>query len=503
MLAVCPYLNANLARAFKAAASNFRKLKPQWGKVEEVTMFNNRKSMFLVAILVIMGLAFPIVVSAQASTTPVVLYTYDGAPMMGMMIRGANPIFQPGDTSGAAVVLQSSIPFEVVSYADASARDAGIQLGGASAVCSQTLVGQNCSLDIIGTDGNMWLEVIFTPGSYVEFVYGNTIIGRFNGANPVFQPGNTTATSKMLVSNMPFVAVNYETRLDLDNRVPMGSVPATCNTLVGQNCTMTIGGTTAAMWIEVMPASAVPAVTLTPTTTPVAQGAVITPTATPNPLLGQGGGAVATTGLPTATSSVTQSGWTVQYFTGATADMLAYQFPVLNPLVWGSFPNVDNSAAGFLAANGLEYGEDESQTCGAADDACDLVVAARSYVIITGDYALDGIGSCTAANGRGCAIMITNVGDVSASLTGTLDNVFIIQGRYWNGDRNFLPGAIVAGLSHASHNMLNLNSALNPTGASNAGANCSVPGGCISVDVRGVVTSGNQPLVAISTIANR
>lgn len=451
----------------------------------------------LIALITVLTL--PLGVSAQGNE--VVTFVYNGSTLVAL--HNGNIVFQPGNTQAGTVVLEAPVEFSVVSFVDRTALEAGNRLGGAEAECTSTLAGQRCSVEVAGTGDQLWLEVVLAPtSSLTEVSYGGSAIALLHGGNFVFRPGSTVAAASPLNANHPFVLVSYADRSALEAGAPLGSIAASCNTIVGAQCAASIAGTGTNTLVKIQSADF-----QLPAATPSAQL-----TATPNPLLGvqpqvtsvaPAGVVVGVGGLPTATSTSTQNGWNVQYFTGATADMLAYQFPVLNPALWSVFPNVDFAAANFLAANGLEYGEDESQTCGSADDLCDLVVAARSYVLISGDYALEGIGTCTAINGRGCSLMIVNVGDVSAEFTGILNNVFIIQGRYWNGDRNFLPSAIVAGLSHSSHNMLNLDSVLNPAGGANAGANCSVPGGCIETDSRGIVTSGNQPLVGISTVGHR
>jgi len=335
----------------------------------------------------------------------------------------------------------------------------------------------------------------------------DTVIFWGNNVDVVISSGSTQ------VARMRFY--NGECALVFESAVDL-LVHNSTNFMVGAgvytpSTTMNIGGLTIVEWREgtitgtfgssdfqiLMPALPVPGTNVNAVVLSLSQQVVVVPTAVPGLPVVTSTPAVASL-LPAAVSTGSQNGWNVQFLNGATAEMLAYQFPALSPRVWNVFPNVDHAPANFLAANGLEYGEDESQTCGSATDACDLVVAARSYVLITGDYALDGIGSCTAANGRGCALMLVNVGDVSAEFTGILNNVFIVQGLYWNGGQNFLPTAVVAGLSHANYRMLNLaNTRANP------GANCSVPGGCITTDTRAVVTSGNQPLVAINTVGTR
>lgn len=190
--------------------------------------------------------------------------------------------------------------------------------------------------------------------------------------------------------------------------------------------------------------------------------------------------------------------WDVSYFDGVTTQMESWSFKDLDPVLWPVFPNVDN--AGYPAANGVEYGMAESVFC-QQDQTCDFEVAARHYRLFTGDYNIAGL-SCETKNGIGCAVAFFNVGDVTAFWASQkMHDGFTVTGRYWNGD--VMPHAVWALLSNTVNNMLNLNSPLNQNGGANAGANCSVPGGCIGVDVTFVVTSGNQVLVTGHTTFNK
>lgn len=191
--------------------------------------------------------------------------------------------------------------------------------------------------------------------------------------------------------------------------------------------------------------------------------------------------------------------WDVSYFDGVTTQMESWSFKDLDPVLWPVFPNVDN--AGYPAANGVEYGMAESVFC-QQDQTCDFEVAARHYRLFTGDYKIDQVGECHTKDGIGCAIAVFNVGDVTAFWASQkMHDGFTVTGRYWNGD--VMPHAVWALLSNTVSNMLNLNSPLNQNGGANAGANCSVPGGCIGVDVTFVVTSGNQVLVTGHTTFNK
>lgn len=208
------------------------------------------------------------------------------------------------------------------------------------------------------------------------------------------------------------------------------------------------------------------------------------------------------TTMPTEMPAGTPSGeltigqWNISYFDGATDQMKSWTLKDLDPALWPVFPNVDN--AGYPAADGVEYGMAESVFC-QQDQTCDFIVAARHYRLFTGDYKIEGMGECYTKDGIGCAIAAFNVGDVTAFWASQkMYDGFTVTGRYWNGDK--LPHAVWALLSNTVSNMLNLNSPLNQNGGANAGANCSVPGGCVGVDVTFVITSGNQVLVIGHTI---
>lgn len=181
--------------------------------------------------------------------------------------------------------------------------------------------------------------------------------------------------------------------------------------------------------------------------------------------------------------------WTVSYYTGATQLMKDFVFTDFIP-GWKEFPNVDWPAGNFLAKNGLEHGQALSDFC-QQDVTCDFPVAARSFRTITADYNISGIGECAeAGTGIGCAVIIVNVGDVTASYRNQMvDTGHTITGLYWNGDE--LDQAISAWTSHIVYRMVGIPTS-NPA---NPGANCSVPTGCIGVNLTFAVTSGNELLV--------
>ncbi len=186
--------------------------------------------------------------------------------------------------------------------------------------------------------------------------------------------------------------------------------------------------------------------------------------------------------------------WKVQYFTGATMLMKGFQFTDLIP-GWEKFPNEDWSAGNFLAKNGLEYGQELSDFC-QQDVTCDFPVAARSFRTITADYNISGIGQCSeGGTGIGCAIIIVNMGDVTASFRNQMvDTGHTITGLYWNGDE--IDQAISAWASHVVYRMVGIPS-VDPA---NPGANCSVWNGCKGVNITFAIISGNELLVLGNSI---
>lgn len=196
----------------------------------------------------------------------------------------------------------------------------------------------------------------------------------------------------------------------------------------------------------------------------------------------------------TATMVVSQGAWTISYFLGATQEMGNWKFQNPDPKIWKVFPNVDNDV--YKATDGVEYGMAESIYCQQGLK-CDVIVAARHYRLITGDY--DTVfGKCAYGNnGAGCALLIVNVGDQTVVWRDQMvDAGFTVTGRYWNGGK--LDQAIWAVGSHAAYNMLNLSS-----DKTNAGANCSSPAGCPKVKVTFVVVSGKEILMKGETLISR
>ncbi len=179
------------------------------------------------------------------------------------------------------------------------------------------------------------------------------------------------------------------------------------------------------------------------------------------------------------------------------------------PKLWPTFPNVPNPLVpefrvvnGSEVPDGLEYAMDESNFCQQlAGEDCRVPVAAQHYLFFTGDYNVPNIGSCKENGGIGCMLVIVNVGKVTSDFTGVFQQGFRLHARYWNGDA--LDMAMWGLVSHGSNNMLNMDSKLNSKNITNAGANCSVPGGCKGVHVQTFFVSGNEPMLNLTTTVNK
>jgi len=257
-------------------------------------------------------------------------------------------------------------------------------------------------------------------------------------------------------------------------------------------------------------------VKIVPAATQAASIATGTPTSVPTAIAPQPTSEVSTPGsmpvsqvseMPVAKSEATQGKWKVSFYEGATDQMRGWfsELKDPEPAIWPDFPNVDNSKANFKAADGLEYGLDESVFM-EQNEFGQMPVQARGYRLITGDYNIPGIDACEATEVKGgCAIAIFNVGEVTADLKAWVRQGFTVPGRYWNGDT--LELAMWGLSSHVSANMLNMSTngtggkTLNQPDRTNAGANCSVVEGCQNVRFVIAITSGNQLLVkAVTTI---
>lgn len=181
------------------------------------------------------------------------------------------------------------------------------------------------------------------------------------------------------------------------------------------------------------------------------------------------------------------------------------------PALWKTFPNIPNpDVAGFRVVNGTEvpdgaeYGVPNVPYC-QQDNRCDAPVPAWHYRLITGNYEF--LGQKCGTEGQSCLLIFLNVGDTTYTWKNLIvDNGFTVPGRYWNGDA--LEWATWGLVSHASANMLNMptmaseQKVLNSGNPGNAGANCSKPNGCKSVEATVVVHAGDRILaVAKSTVS--
>lgn len=218
----------------------------------------------------------------------------------------------------------------------------------------------------------------------------------------------------------------------------------------------------------------------------------------------------------------TASDWVITWLPGASldrgdgttfkADAEEWTWLKIAPQLWPTFPNEPNPLVSEFKVvtcaddptkkctpDGLEYAMDESNFCQQlAGESCRVPVAAEHYLYFTGDYDIPGIGACSeAGTGYGCMLVIVNVGRVTSDFTGVFGQGFRLHARYWNGQK--LDQAIWALTSHGVNTMLNLSSKLNPAGIQNAGANCSVPEGCIGVHVQVIFVSGNEPMLDLTT----
>lgn len=203
--------------------------------------------------------------------------------------------------------------------------------------------------------------------------------------------------------------------------------------------------------------------------------------------------------LPAPSSQIESGNWDIRYYGGATQEMRNFVFADLRPSLWITvpYPNESNPLASFDAAHGVEYGQELSAFC-QQGQTCDFGVAARSYRYYTGDYQWASIDSCYMNNGRGCLLLVFNVGDVNAMWRDVyMDYGHTITGLYWHG--GFVNEAIVALGSSGTAHMLDML----PQFPANQGGNCSVPEGCASVRVFFAITSGNEVLVTGETVVAR
>jgi hypothetical protein len=236
------------------------------------------------------------------------------------------------------------------------------------------------------------------------------------------------------------------------------------------------------------------------------------------------------TPIPTATATIfvpitNAENWVVSWYDGADKDRgngttfrqdaEKWVWRLVAPELWPTFPYIPNplvpefrvitcdDPSKLCTPDGLEYAMDETNFCQQlGGEACRVPVAAKHYLYFTGDYDIPGVGSCSESGTRiGCMLIVVNVGEVTGDVTGVFGQGFRLHARYFNG--NALDMAIWALASHGSNSMMNLDSELNPSPLQNAGANCSVPGGCLGVDVRALFTSGNEPLLMLTTTVKK
>lgn len=222
-------------------------------------------------------------------------------------------------------------------------------------------------------------------------------------------------------------------------------------------------------------------------------------------------------------------GWEITTYEGVTDQMVQWfqNLRGLDPAKWPTFPNVPNphvpdfrvveckeldpnaKTGEKCVPDGMYYGLDERNYCD--NDICDVLVQARGYNNITGDYDLGFVRHSMGDDGLGSALLLINVGDVTANFEDVhVDNGFSVADRYFNGDT--LWWGMWGITSHTTAAMMNYpiiadattGRVLNSGGSGvNAGANCSVPQGCEGVHYTIVISSGNHVLVVATTTFTR
>lgn len=183
------------------------------------------------------------------------------------------------------------------------------------------------------------------------------------------------------------------------------------------------------------------------------------------------------------------------------------EWPELVPAEWPTAPNVANPLVSWFrttsdspAPDGVEIpDEGERNYCQVLrGEWCTNVVATLHYMEYTGDGEIPGLWK--SEPGVGNALSIYNVGETDARFDGVFLQGWRLTGRFWNG--NALPYAITGVHGHASANMLNLETVINPQPITNAGANCSDKDGCEQVHNTAIIVSGNAPLlIAVATVS--
>lgn len=458
-------------------------------------MQHKRMAQMIAALIALITvLTLPLGVSAQGNE--VVTFVYNGSTLVAL--HNGNIVFQPGNTQAGTVVLEAPVEFSVVSFVDRTALEAGNRLGGAEAECTSTLAGQRCSVEVAGTGDQLWLEVVLAPtSSLTEVSYGGSAIALLHGGNFVFRPGSTVAAASPLNANHPFVLVSYADRSALEAGAPLGSIAASCNTIVGAQCAASIAGTGTNTLVKIQSADF-----QLPAATPSAQL-----TATQNPLLGQATPIPAQSGTPSAVVfPSTSNTWVWGAIQGQNPMIADWQYTLsqlgVTPALWQTPPNVDNplvdnslfpTTAQSPAPWGIEWpGTDLTLFC-QQDTRCDEVISAQHIRYYTGDLEPNGMGSvkpCHQQGGIGCMlIQVNSNGETDSVFT---DQGFIrgytFQGRYWDG--NHLGNGLWGLISFGTANMTNQLTNINQPGLTNAGGNCSTAAGCIGTYIQLQFLSG-------------
>ncbi len=220
---------------------------------------------------------------------------------------------------------------------------------------------------------------------------------------------------------------------------------------------------------------------------------------------------IGTPPLPPSTVAITSTGWNINKIDVANdpiVDAWLNQLRDPAPQLWQTFPNIANPLVPeFNVANGMEYGVANVPFC-QQDMRCDFIVPAQHYRLITADYSFNGMTCTSGDTGKGCMLLLINVGDTSYTWRNQMsDNGFTVSGRYFNGDA--LDMGVWGLVSHASANMLNMptvshpGETLNDGVMTNGGSNCGVPQGCSSVEVTIVVHAGDRILAVATTTVTR
>lgn len=193
-----------------------------------------------------------------------------------------------------------------------------------------------------------------------------------------------------------------------------------------------------------------------------------------------------------------QNNWTGVFYDGVTDQIKSWANNLKTPdKKWSEPPNADSPSHSFKKENGMIWPNGESHY-GQWGSKADMNVPALHVRVYTGDFSLAGIGECRKIKDTdaGCALIIVNVGDVTAMFRdGMYDYGWTTTGPYFNGDK--MSETLWAVTSHVSYNTLNV------AGGTNLGANCSVAGGCLKEHFTLSVISGNQVLMVMTTTVSR